>query len=181
MTSNRIKNIGLLLDVLTISCVCALVYLAVTGQISEAFDNIRGLIDSDSVCESDPKIDEIAGKIEYMFDVMDGKWVDNLSVLNDKKRNIHEKCKLCKSNESYTIDKKDIFLCLYDEKGAYYEDHMLMHVSLHEMAHVICHEIGHTKLFNTIFEELMVVAHKCNIYDQYYKPINDYCGVDETY
>ena len=39
------------------------------------------------------------------------------------------------SNESFTEDKKFVYLCLKDDKGNYYDYNMLMYVSLHELAH----------------------------------------------
>ena len=54
--------------------------------------------------------------------------------------------------ESYTINKKDVYLCLRDENNEYYNENMLIYVTLHEVAHAICDEIGHTQKFHEIFE-----------------------------
>ena len=37
---------------------------------------------------------------------------------------------------SFTINKKNIYLCLKDKYGQYYSDNMLIYVLLHEVAHV---------------------------------------------
>jgi predicted metal-dependent hydrolase len=60
------------------------------------------------------------------------------------------------SNESYTVNKRHVHLCLRNqESGKPYPINMLMYVALHEIAHVMCPEIGHTPLFHTTFNELL--------------------------
>lgn len=79
------------------------------------------------------------------------------------------------SNRSFTINKKDIYLCTKDEHGAYYPDNMLVYVLLHELAHTMCDEVGHTEKYKSIFRSLLVRAQKNNLYDPNIPPIDNYC------
>jgi uncharacterized membrane protein YhiD involved in acid resistance len=88
--------------------------------------------------------------------------------------------KVSGSNESFTIDKKHIYLCLKDQKGQYYDDNTLMHVLLHEYAHVLCSKLDtegeHSDEFKEIFADLLRRATEAGIYDPT-KPIaENYCG-----
>jgi len=77
--------------------------------------------------------------------------------------------------ESYTINKKDVYLCLRDENNEYYNENMLIYVTLHEVAHAICDEIGHTQKFHEIFESLLDRAYNMGIYNPSIPIIQDYC------
>jgi hypothetical protein len=82
------------------------------------------------------------------------------------------------ADESYTEDKKQVFLCMRDSKGKLYDDNTLVYVALHEMAHVLCNSIGHTPEFDSIFDYLLLKAYELGIYDNT-KPIASlYCGMD---
>jgi len=87
-----------------------------------------------------------------------------------------KKIKLYKGDKSYTINKEKVYLCMKDQNGTYYNDHILMHVLLHEIAHTKCPEIGHTELFQEIFRELMYKAEAEGIYDINEEIPNDYCS-----
>ena len=78
-------------------------------------------------------------------------------------------------NRSYTINKENMFLCLKDEKGRYYDKNQLVYVFLHEYAHILCNEIGHTDRFYQIFDELLQKAEKLGKYDPKIPPIKGYC------
>jgi hypothetical protein len=85
-------------------------------------------------------------------------------------------CKLYKSDKSYTINKKKIYLCLKDENGNYYPMNMLLYVMIHEFAHYLNKEdIGHTPKFHEIFEGLLDKAHEMGIYNASIPPIQNYC------
>jgi len=63
-------------------------------------------------------------------------------------------------DESYTINKKKVHICMKDENDKYYEDDMLMYVLLHELAHCKCKSIGHTDEFHGILENIYYIARK---------------------
>jgi len=141
-------------------------------------------------CEYDPKVIELKKIISDWIDSRQSPWTDNLEVLNQKKKDLMNKIRMCKGSESYTIDKEFMYICTKDPKsGTYYDDHMLMHVMLHEISHVICDEIGHTKNFDDIFSQLMdeshspTCPHQKQIYDKNKPLLDDYCGIDadDTY
>lgn len=107
----------------------------------------------------DPKLDELRGR---------------LAVAIPEIRNV----KLSGSNKSFTINKEHIYICTKNEKGAYYDDNMLIYVLLHELAHVLCDEVGHTEKFKRIFRSLLHRAHEAGLYDPNIPPIDDYCNYD---
>ncbi len=93
------------------------------------------------------------------------------------------KVDLVGSNESFTLNKKRIYLCIKDERGNYYDDNSLMHVLLHEFAHVLCDEIDteddHKPKFRAIFASLIERASRAGIYDPAKPMIKNYCGYDK--
>lgn len=87
--------------------------------------------------------------------------------------------KLYKGDKSYTINKDQIFLCLYDENGEYYPVNMVIYVLCHELSHKAnTYDVGHTETFHKIFDELLEEAHKLGIYNPSIPMIKDYCGGD---
>lgn len=85
------------------------------------------------------------------------------------------KIRVYKGDKSYTINKRNVYLCLTDEKGEYYSMNTLVYVALHEIAHVLCESIGHTEEFDSIFKELLIKAEKMGYYDPNMKIPQDYC------
>jgi len=85
------------------------------------------------------------------------------------------KIKISRGKKSYTINKKLVYICLYDKNGKYYDDNILTYVSLHELAHVKNKELGHTEKFMEIFKELLARAEKLGYYDRSKEIPDDYC------
>lgn len=84
--------------------------------------------------------------------------------------------KFYKSNKSYTLNKKDIYICTNDENGDYYDKNMLIHVTIHEIAHYLNKDdIGHTPKFYEIFDELLEKASKLGLYDPGKPLVPNYC------
>lgn len=84
------------------------------------------------------------------------------------------------SNESYTEDKKKIFLCLKDENGKYYDYNMLIYVAIHECSHALTDviDVEHkTPEFRGMFEYLLNKASQIGIYDPHAPLRENYCGV----
>ena len=89
------------------------------------------------------------------------------------------KIQVSEAKESYTINKRDMRLCIRDEEGKYFNRNMLVYVALHELAHVKCKSIGHTPEFHTIFAGLLKKAESEGIYNSSIPPVKDYqerCG-----
>ena len=105
----------------------------------------------------DPKIDNLKSKLSRVFPEIN--YIE-----------------LSGSNKSFTINKREIYLCLKDKNGNYYDDNMLIYVLLHELAHVKCDEIGHTEKFKEIFKLLLQKAEVAGIYNPFQPPIDDYCN-----
>lgn len=85
------------------------------------------------------------------------------------------------SDESYTEDKKKIFICMKDEKGEYYDYNMLMYVTIHEITHALTNviDIYHvTPQFKNTFESLLSKAYKLGIYDPEKPLYKHYCGLN---
>lgn len=80
------------------------------------------------------------------------------------------------ARRSYTLEKRNVFLCLRDESGQFYEDSMLTYVLLHEVAHVISRSIGHTPEFYEIFDALLAKADELKILDRHFEPVEGYCN-----
>jgi len=78
-------------------------------------------------------------------------------------------------DESYTINKKRVHICLKDEKDAYYNNDMLMYVLLHELAHCKCKSIGHTPEFHEILDRIYDVARKTGLMSPTFTPNPGYC------
>lgn len=78
--------------------------------------------------------------------------------------------------KSYTINKKDVYICMKDENGQYYDPNFLTFVILHEISHALCDEIGHTPKFMDIFEQVLQRAAQLGIYDPNAPKIANYCN-----
>ncbi len=85
------------------------------------------------------------------------------------------KVNIFKGKKSYTINKKDIYLCLEDEHGEYYSTNALLYVLGHEIAHTICKSIGHTEEFDTIFDQFLKKAEELGYYNPNIKVPDNYC------
>ena len=86
---------------------------------------------------------------------------------------------ISKANKSYTVNKKDVFLCLKDKDGEYYNKNMLVYVAVHELAHVLCPSVGHTEEFWQINDKLLNKATELGYYNPSIPAVKDYidsCG-----
>lgn len=82
------------------------------------------------------------------------------------------------SNESFTEDKKFVYLCLKDKDGKYYDYNMIMYVSLHELAHAFSDSVDtdHSgKEFKDNFRNLLNKAQTLGLYDPKLPLVYDYC------
>ena len=72
------------------------------------------------------------------------------------------------SDESYTEDKKRIFLCLKDKNNQYYSYNHLIQVLIHELAHAFCSVIDKehkTDEFNNLHLQYRKTAESKNLVD----------------
>lgn len=158
------KNVRVLFNVIIIG----VVLLTVIYLLSKLFFRIK-----EGISWDDPTCIRLKEKLTPMFDGTI-KYTGELEGL--EKKNVLSKFNLKASTKSYTIDKKNVYLCLKDKNDpTYYNDNILIYVLLHEIAHVICIEVGHTPLFDRIFAQLLEVAEKLGIYDSTQKMLEDYC------
>lgn len=91
-----------------------------------------------------------------------------------------KKLEFYSSNESYTEDKKKVFICLKDETGNYYDFNMLMYVVIHEISHALTNviDVQHTSYeFRSTFERLLSKAHELGIYNPEKPLYGKYCGL----
>lgn len=98
-----------------------------------------------------------------------------LSTLHPKFKQIE----LYEGNQSYTLNKRKIYICMKDEEGKYYQQNMLVYVICHEYAHILCDEVGHTEKFFTIFDQLLRKAEQLGYYNSKIPPLKNYCGVTD--
>jgi hypothetical protein len=91
-------------------------------------------------------------------------------------KSIADGLKLYKGRKSYTINKENTFMCLYDEKGEYYPLNLLLYVLLHERSHSLnLKDVGHTPEFHRIFQELLDEAEGLGIYNSKIPIDDNYC------
>lgn len=90
-----------------------------------------------------------------------------------------ENVQIIKSDSSYTINKKKIYICT-EYEGRVYDDNMLVYVMLHEFAHVLCKTIGHGEEFLIIFGSLLNKAEQYKLYDPEKPKPSNYCNVKNT-
>ena len=93
---------------------------------------------------------------------------------------VTKKLNIQASNKSFTEDKRDMYLCLKDEKGNYYPDNMLNYVAIHELAHAKSKTVdtSHSgEEFRENFERYLQVAENKGIFDPKKGLVDKYCGV----
>lgn len=99
-----------------------------------------------------------------------------LSPIMHEGKSIADGMKLYKSDKSFTINKSQTFMCLYDKEGQYYPLNQLVYVLLHERAHSLNHiDVGHTPAFYNIFDQLLEKATQLGIYNPSIPIIGNYC------
>ena len=82
------------------------------------------------------------------------------------------------SDQSFTEDKKRIYLCLKDKFNNYYPYNMLIYVALHEVAHALSStvDLSHTSQdFINNFSNLIKKATELKLYDPNQPMVEHYC------
>ena len=101
--------------------------------------------------------------------------VKEIRSIDPKVDKVVDNLKFYAGNRSYTINKKNVYLCKNDENGVLYRKNQLVLVLIHEIAHALCDEIGHTEKFNQIFDDLLEKAAKNGVYDPNIPHVSNYC------
>ena len=113
-------------------------------------------------------------KIETYQDPLIIRIVEDLIKVEPRVKDLHFEA----SNESFTEDKKRVYLCLKDENGQYYDYNMIMYVCLHELAHAFSNSVdeNHTgEEFKENFRKLLKRGEEVGIYNSSL-PLNyNYC------
>ena len=104
-------------------------------------------------------------------------------------KDIEKLCEIYKPNNlsenvknnytAYSIDKKEIRICMVDEYNNLIDDiNTSMFVLIHELAHIMTIETGHTPTFWKNMEILLKHAIDCNVYKyvDYTVDAVNYCG-----
>ena len=85
---------------------------------------------------------------------------------------------------SYTMNKKNIGLCLTSKHGNYHSVNQLFFVLLHELAHMMSTSVGHNDEFWENFKLLIRISMENNLYEKMgfsnENPV-EYCGDYITY
>lgn len=149
-----LRRTVLTVAVLTLLLYCAYRPMRAKARVDERFASVV------SPSSSDPVLERLHGE---------------LSVLDPRLQHIE----LYASDQTYTLNKHKVHLCLRDEHGRYYQRNMLVYVLLHEYAHVLCPEEGHTPTFQAIFHGLLRRAAKQGLYNPRIPPLKKYCGIVE--
>ena len=116
-------------------------------------------------------------KVETYKDPLIDKIREDLIKVDERVKNLTFQA----SNESFTEDKRHVYLCLKDKNGKYYDYNMLMYVSLHELAHAFSNSVdeNHTsEEFKRNFRDLLKRAEGLKLYDPTQPLIYDYCNIN---
>lgn len=86
-------------------------------------------------------------------------------------------------DESYTLGKKEVYMCVKDKSGNYYHDDVLMYIALHELAHVLIPEDTsmHPPKFDQLFSQLKERAEHMKLYNPATPFPKEYCGKALSY
>ena len=158
-----------ILSVIAIILLCVVIIFGLcklTGICKEKFIN-----NSNS---DDPKLQELRTIITPLFTDPNKIFTGRLESLND--RDILSEINIYVGRKSYTINKKNIYMCLKDEKGNYYNNMNLLFVLIHEISHCINNGIGHNLDFQETFDELLQWAVEKGVYDPSVPMIANYCN-----
>jgi len=85
------------------------------------------------------------------------------------------------ANDSFTENKKKIFICFKKPSGEYYSYQTLLYITIHELAHVLTVAYdNHGEQFQKTFQDLLVRAKELDLYDETKKIDYDFCGTKKS-
>lgn len=137
---------------------------------------------------------EINKRVEKLIKYLDKNYTIDLSkrhfvtkLIENYNPNILSEAAIDKRYTTYTIDKKEMHICLRtrDEYENLYDINLLMYVVLHELAHFCNYDKngypiqGHGDEFRNIFKFLVIESIKLGIYKyiDYNEKPEPYCGI----
>ena len=125
---------------------------------------------------TDPKLAELHSLVIQLCSNGTGRGKHGI-ILNElhHKYIVNKEISLYWGKSSYTVNKKNVYMCLYNKDGKYYNNNVLIYVLLHELAHCLCDEVGHTQRFKYIFNILLEEATRVGIYDSSQSMDMEYC------
>lgn len=87
------------------------------------------------------------------------------------------------AEEAYTLDKREVHMCVHEPSGNYYPDNTLMYIALHELAHALIpyDTSKHPPEFDKLFSQLKDRAAYLKLYDPNIPFPNEYCGKKLSY
>lgn len=79
---------------------------------------------------------------------------------------------------SYILGDRDVYICVLNEQGDYYDDNFLIYVILHELTHglIPSDTRDHPPLFDSTFEEIKNRAIRLGIYNPTIPFPSTYCN-----
>lgn len=100
---------------------------------------------------------------------------DKISVLDPRTKEFNFSVD---DNGSYILGSRDIFMCIRDEHGDYYDDNFLIYVAMHELVHGLIPQNTehHPPIFDKTFNEMKELAIRMKIYDPTIPFPRTYCG-----
>jgi hypothetical protein len=91
-----------------------------------------------------------------------------------------EEIEMYAAGQTYTINKRRVYVCVKDADGRYYDDATLTYAILHELAHVQCTTYdltdNHGPEFHSTFDKLLKEAERRGLYDPTQAKAINYCG-----
>ena len=169
---STIKYISIAIFVFIASLILFSLYYLVKDSNNEQTTTI--IERQDQELENKQKIEEIKSIFRKYCSINLNHKTENSDLFNSMCRKLDE-VKINEDNQSYTINKEKIYLCLTDKENKFYSNNMLTYVLLHEFAHTLCKSVGHTPEFHAIFEKLLKEAIVRGLYDPSIPVDPEYC------
>jgi hypothetical protein len=77
---------------------------------------------------------------------------------------INSICVITSGQNTYTDNKRIVYILLRDDDGRFYDYNTLIYASLHEIAHVVTPDLDHTPLYVANFRALLTKAKNKGIF-----------------
>lgn len=83
--------------------------------------------------------------------------------------------------DAFTLNKKEVHLCLKKDTGEYYDDNMIMYAAIHELAHAMYQgdSSEHPPDYLKLFQSLLNKATAMGLYNPSLPIEDDYCDIEK--